>query len=42
LLHKDGGENFHASDPDKSETKIKTTKDFGKLSVEQFDIYKDQ
>jgi hypothetical protein len=40
-LHKDGGEYFHASEPEKSETKIKTSKDFGKILFEQFDYNKE-
>jgi hypothetical protein len=41
FLHKDGHESFHASIPDKVETKIRTTKDFGKVPFDEFDIYKD-
>lgn len=40
-LHKDGGDSFHASDPEKLTTKVETTKDFGRVSFDQFDIYKD-
>jgi hypothetical protein len=39
-LHKDGGESFHASEPEKITTKIETTKDFGKVPFDKFDIYK--
>jgi hypothetical protein len=36
FLHKDGSESFHALEPDKVESKIKTIKDFGKITFEQF------
>jgi len=39
-LHKDGHENFHVNNPEKVETKIYTTKDFGKVPFDKFDIYK--
>ena len=42
FLHKDGSESFHASEPQKVETKIKTTKDFGQIKFEEFDIYDDK
>jgi hypothetical protein len=42
LLHKDGGESFHALEPDKVETDVKTQKDFGKVPFEQFDTYKEK
>ncbi len=42
FLHKDGSESFHASDPEKVESKIRTTKDFGKVKFEDFDIYKEE
>lgn len=41
FLHKDGFESFHVNDPEKVESKIKTVKDFGKVSFKNFDIYKD-
>jgi hypothetical protein len=42
-LHKDGHKSFHAGDePEKVETKIKTTRDFGKVPFDKFDIYKDE
>lgn len=41
-LHKDGGDSFHASNPEKVTTKIRTTKDFGKLPFDQFDLYKEE
>jgi len=41
FLYKDGGDSFHAAEPDKVTTKIKTTRDFGKVSFEKFDIYKE-
>lgn len=40
FLHKDGSESFHAMEPDKVESKIKTIKDFGKVKFSDFDIYK--
>jgi len=40
-LHKDGGVSYHTSEPDKMETNIKTTKEFGKISFDKFDIYSD-
>lgn len=40
-LHKDGGVNYHTSDPDKVETNIKTSKEFGKIAFDKFDIYSD-
>ena len=39
-LHKDGGENYHTSEPHKSTTSVKTTKDFGRIVFEQFDADK--
>lgn len=41
-LHKDGSESFHASDPENVTEAIKTTKDFGQVKFEAFDIYKDR
>lgn len=41
FLHKDGSETFHASEPEKIESKIQTTKDFGKVKFQDFDIYKE-
>ena len=41
-LHKDGGDSYDINDPDQVETKIRTTKDFGKISFEVFDIYKEE
>jgi hypothetical protein len=35
-LHKDGGDNYHASDPDKVETKVLTKKDFGTVKFEDY------
>ncbi|MCE3296063.1 MAG: hypothetical protein K0R65_1777 [Crocinitomicaceae bacterium] len=42
FLHKDGTESYHTSDPDKVETTLRTSKDFGKIPFGQFDIYKEQ
>jgi len=41
-LHKDGSESFHASEPDKIKTTIRTTRDFGNIKFEDFDIYEDR
>ena len=41
FLHKDGSESFHASEPEKVESNIRTTKDFGKIKFTEFDIYKE-
>lgn len=41
-LHKDGGDSFHAAEPEKVTTKVKTTKDFGKVPFDRFDIYKEE
>ena len=41
FLHKDGSESFNASEPEKVESNIRTTKDFGKIKFEEFDIYKE-
>jgi hypothetical protein len=40
-LYKDGGDSFHASDPESVTTKVETTKNFGKVPFDKFDIYKD-
>jgi hypothetical protein len=37
ILHKDGGESFHAAEPEKTETKIATEKDFGRILFEKYD-----
>lgn len=39
-LYKDGSESFHATKPGKVESKIETTKDFGKVNFQNYDIYK--
>jgi hypothetical protein len=41
FLHKDGSESYHTSEPEKVESNIRTTKDFGKVKFEEFDIYKE-
>lgn len=41
-LFRDGSESFHASEPDKVKTTIKTVKNFGKVAFEKFDIYKEE
>jgi hypothetical protein len=40
-LFKDGGDSYHASDPEKVTTKIRTIKDFGKVRFDKFNIYKE-
>ncbi|WP_343747015.1 hypothetical protein [Chitinophaga sp.] len=40
-LHKDGGDSFHASQPDSVTTKVRTAKDFGKVPFVKYDIYKE-
>ena len=42
FLHRDGGESFHASEPEKSESNMRTKKDFGKVKFEDFDIFEDK
>lgn len=42
FLYKDGSESFHASEPEKVESKIKTTKDFGRVKFEDFNIYNEE
>jgi len=42
LLHKDGGERFHAITHEEVKTPVLTVKDFGKVPFEKFDIYKDK
>lgn len=41
FLHKDGSDSYHSSEPEKVTSKVKTTKDFGKVKFEDFDIYKE-
>lgn len=41
LLHKKGHQFFHATLPDKIQTKIQTVKDFGIVKIQDFDIYKE-
>jgi len=38
-LEKEQSDNFHSSEPDKVKTTVKTSKDFGKVPFEKFDIY---
>jgi hypothetical protein len=40
FLNRDGSESFHASDPEKVESTIKTAKDFGKVEFGDFNINK--
>jgi hypothetical protein len=39
FLSRDGGDSFHTSEPEKVETQIKTTKDFGVISFEEFNNF---
>ena len=39
LLHRDGGERFYATDPAHGTTSMRTTKNFGRVPLTQFDIY---
>jgi len=41
FLHKDGSDNFNTFEPEKVESKILTTKNFGKVPFDKFDIYKE-
>lgn len=41
-LHKDGGESFHTSEPENVTEKIRTTKDFGKVKLGEFDIFEEE
>lgn len=40
FLHKDSSESFHVDGTEKVQTNIKTTKDFGVVRFNEFDIYK--
>ncbi len=42
FLHKDGSDSFHASEPEKVESEILTTRNFGKVPFDKFDIYKEK
>jgi hypothetical protein len=41
-LYEDSSVSFHASEPEKVESKTKTAKDFGKVRFEAFDIYNEE
>ena len=41
LLHRDGGESFHASDPEHGKTTMRTSKNFGRVPLARFDIYQE-
>jgi len=41
FLFKDGGESFHATTREEVKVPTKTVKNFGKVSFQKFDIYKD-
>lgn len=40
-LHKDGSDSFHASNPEKVTTEVRTTKDCGVIPFEKFDVFKE-
>ena len=42
FLHRDGRESFHVSEPEKSESNMRTKKDFGKVKFEDFDIFEEK
>lgn len=42
LVHKDGHEYFHATRPEEVSTKIETVKNFGTVTFEKFNIYKEK
>jgi hypothetical protein len=42
LLHRDGSERFHALDPEHGTTIATTAKDFGRVPLSKFDIYKEK
>lgn len=42
LLHKDGSEGFHIGEPDTIWRSVETSKDFGKVKFEDFDIYNEK
>ncbi|WP_158827419.1 hypothetical protein [Mucilaginibacter lacusdianchii] len=42
FLYKDGGERFHAADPEKVKTEVETIKNFGKVPFQKFNIYKEK
>lgn len=37
MLHRDGGDSYHTGDPNNVTTEVKTTKDFGSVSLLDFD-----
>ncbi|UOQ65178.1 hypothetical protein [Hymenobacter volaticus] len=39
-LHREGGDSFHAADPEKVETHIETVRDFGQVSFADYDYEK--
>jgi hypothetical protein len=41
LLHRDGSERFHALDPEHATTTATTAKNFGRVPLAKFDIYKE-
>jgi len=41
LLHRDGHESFHATDPEHVKTTMRTVKNFGRVPLAQFNIYQE-
>ncbi|UOQ52709.1 hypothetical protein [Hymenobacter cellulosivorans] len=41
FLHREGGESFHATDPDKVESYSRTTRDFGRVAFTKYDHAKE-
>jgi hypothetical protein len=39
LLFRDGGDSFHAAEPEKVKTMVQTPKEFGKVLFEKFSVY---
>lgn len=42
FLHKDGGDEYNTGNPDKVESHVRTTKDFGVVKFADYDIYAEQ
>lgn len=42
FLHRDGGESFHSSEPEKSESNMRSKADFGKVKFEDFNVFETQ
>lgn len=41
-LHKDGGESYHVGNPEKSTASVKNEKDFGKVLLQNYSIFKEE